>query len=199
MPNWCNNNIVITHNDKDKIKALFEKILQWTSKNYEDNGFGENWLGNVVLGSEIDSDNLDYRGLITCLDFIDLKDGGGEINIFADTAWCPMVKMWQRVVDKHCPGADIRFSAEESGNGVYVTNDYDYANKYVIDIWGDIPDDFEDGWESMWEANEATVIDFCQKALKTDETDIEKLLEAVRELDWVAIDKWECCEIEDCE
>lgn len=198
MPNWCNNNIVITHNDKDKIKALFDKIQQWTSKNYEDNDFGTTWLGNVVYGSEIDSDNLEYRGLITSLDFVDLKDKGGEINMFADTAWCPMIKMWQRVVDKYCSGADITFSAEEPGCGVYVTNDYDYDGMYVIDIYGDIPDGFENGWESMWEASEETVIDFCQKALKTDETDIEKLLESVSELDWVSINKWEHCEIKDC-
>ena len=119
--------------------------------------------------------------------------------MFTDTAWCPMIEMWQRVVDKHLPGADIIFSAEEPGCGVYVTNDYDYDGKYVIDIYGDVPADFEEGWESMWEANEETVIDFCQKALKTDETDINKLLKASKELEWFAINKWEHCEVEDCE
>ena len=199
MPNWCNNNIVITHSDRDKIKALYDKIEQWTSKNYEENDFGNNWLGNVVLGSGINTDNLRYRGLITSLGFTDLKNDGGQIEMFTDTAWCPLIEMWQRVVDKHLPGADITFISEEPGVGIYETNDPVYDNCYVIDIYGDIPDNFEDGWESMWEANEETVIDFCQKALKTDETDINKLLKASKELEWFAINKWEHCEVEDCE
>lgn len=199
MPNWCNNNIIITHKDKDKVKDLFDKIRQWTSKNYKENDFGNIWLGNVVHGSGIDTDGLSYRGSVGSVEFVDLKDRGGEINMFCDTAWSPMVQMWQRVVDKHLPGADITFSAEEPGCGIYVTNDYYLDGKCAIDIWGDIPSDMEDGWESIWEADEATVVDFCQKALHTDETNIKKLLESAEDLDWASINRWEHCEIEDCE
>jgi hypothetical protein len=192
MPNWCSTNIIITHEDKNKTKELFDKIQEWTSRNYEDNGFGENWLGNIVIGSEINKDNLSYRGVITSCELVN-----GQINIWEDTAWCPMLRMWQRVTDKHLPGADITFSAEEPGCGIYETNDYDYDGKYIIDIWKDQPDDMS--WESQWEASEELVIEFCQEALKTKETDITKLLERAKELDWVAINRWEHCEIEDCE
>lgn len=192
MPNWCNTDITIKHEDKALVKALYDKIEDWTSRDYKENDFGNGWLGNVVLGSGIDADDLRYRGMITSCELAD-----DSIILWTETAWGPMVKMWQRIVDRYLPGAEITFSAEEPGNGIYETNDSCYDGLYVIDIWGDQPDGML--WDSQWEASEETVKKFCQEALKTEETDIEKLLEMAAELDWVAINRWELCKIEDCE
>jgi hypothetical protein len=40
MPNWCATKISIRHGDKEKLKALHDKINEWTSENFIDNDFG---------------------------------------------------------------------------------------------------------------------------------------------------------------
>ena len=204
MPNWCYTNIDITHTDKNKLKEFYDRIEAWTSKDYSENGFGTNWLGNVIGNSGVaeynnekggfitsDGKNLSCRGSVLFLGY----NEDGIIRMSQEDAWSPNLKLWKMVLDKYLPDATLIYTAEEPGCGIYETNNQDYEDKYIIDIYGDLPDDMN--WESMYEASEETVIQFCQDALKTDETDITKLLEMVSDLDWVGINKWEHFDVED--
>jgi hypothetical protein len=108
-----------------------------------------------------------------------------------------MLEMWRLLCDKYLPGADIYYTAEESGNGLYQTNDPNIDGTYYIDIW-EPPEEFEDE-ESMYEAEESDAIEFLQRVLKTEETDIQKLIDMSNEIDdpWFSVNKWELREIDE--
>lgn len=189
MPNWCVTYVCINYNNEDKIKDLYNKIVNWTSKNYMNNGFGTSWLGNVVLGSEVGTVDTDPKTDVECrgsIDFIDHNDT--QIQIQTETAWVPMLAVWQKVIDKYLPGAKIIYDATEHGNGIYYTNDLELKDCYYID-----PYDTTD-IEPDYEASEENVVELLQNVLKTDEDSVEVLLEKLVESECayeLGIHKWE--------
>ena len=206
MPNWCYTNITICHNDKNKLKDFFDKVEEWRKKPYKTNDFDTyslGWLGNIVGNSGLaewkvkENGREDFVPSISCrgsLQTFELHDD--SINIDTETAWGPMLEMWRLLCDKYLPGADIYYTAEESGNGLYQTNDPDVADTYYIDIW-EPPEEFEDE-ESMYEAEESDAIEFLQRVLHTEETDINKLIDMADSIDdpWFSIHKWELMDID---
>ena len=202
MPNWCFSDITIYHDDEEKIKALKEKIDEWTSKDFIENGFGHNWLGNIVGFSGIAEWKDDFRtpdgNLLRCRGAItDSFYDARRLNIHTETAWGPMLGMWLLIIGKYCEGAQLVYTAEECGCGLFITNDPDVAGTYYIDIW-DPPEEFSDV-DSEYEASKETVIEFLQRVLKTKETDLEKLFKMSDDIEeqWFAINKWEFVEAED--
>lgn len=202
MPNWCYTNINICHNDKDKLKDFFDKVEEWRQKPYKKNDFDTyslGWLGNIVGNSGLAEwkDN-DFVPSIRCrgsLQTFELKEN--SINIDTETAWGPMLKMWQLLCEKYLPGADIYYTAEECGNGLYQTNDPDVIGKYHIDVYDTPPDGFED-IDSEYEASLEYTVDVLQRILKTDESDIDKLIDKLEMSDdqeWISVHKWETVEI----
>lgn len=185
MSNHCYTNITINHEDTNRLKTLYNLIEEWTSKNYRENGFGLSWLGNVVGNSGIDSsdENKDFsvrcRGSIIYMDF-----NGDQIIIDTETAWVPMMKMWIKVLEKYLPDAELIYSAEEPGCGIFWTNDPCIIGKYLIDSWNnDI--------EPNWEASKEFVISELQKLFKTDETNVKILIDMLNNSDVdVAVHKW---------
>ena len=207
MPNWCYTNINICHNDKNKLKDFFNKVEEWRKKPYKTNDFDTytlGWLGNIVGNSGLaewkvkENGREDFVPSISCrgsLQTFELHEN--SINIDTETAWGPMLEMWRLLCDKYLPGADIYYTAEESGNGIYQTNDPDVADTYYIDIW-EPPEEFEDE-ESMYEAEESDAIEFLQRVLHTEETDINKLIDMADSIDdpWFSIHKWELVDIDE--
>ena len=207
MPNWCYTNINICHNDKNKLKEFFNKVEEWRKKPYKTNDFDTyslGWLGNIVGNSGLaewkvkENGREDFVPSISCrgsLQTFELHEN--SINIDTETAWGPMLEMWRLLCDKYLPGADIYYTAEESGNGLYQTNDPNVDGTYYIDIW-EPPEEFEDE-ESMYEAEESDAIEFLQRVLKTEETDIQKLIDMSNEIDdpWFSVNKWELREIDE--
>lgn len=206
MPNWCYTNINICHNDKNKLKDFFDKVEEWRKKPYKINDFDTyslGWLGNIVGNSGLaewkvkENGQEDFVPNISCrgsLQTFELQEN--RINIDTETAWGPMLEMWRLLCDKYLPGADIYYTAEESGNGLYQTNDPDVADIYYIDIW-EPPEEFKDE-ESMYEAEESDAIEFLQRVLHTEETDINKLIDMTTDIDdpWFSINKWELVDID---
>lgn len=189
MPNWCFSNIKIYYSDQKKLEDFAKLIEMWTSCDAMKNGFGTNWLGNIVLNSgvgtvdEKKNTDLRCRGTLNNLDVCN-----GYIDIQTETAWSPMLLMWKKVVDKYLPDAGIFYTAEEDRMGFFLTNDPDYVGRYVIDAY-----DMDDV-ESNWEADKSTVIKTLQKILVSDEKDIDLLLEEFEESgfsDCMSIHKWE--------
>lgn len=199
MPNWCYTSIVITtkNPDKTKLEDLAKKISDWSHKQFCDTGeggFRDGWLGNIVGNSGIahplEANSPRCRGTLTSVYY-----EHEQINLSTETAWAPMMQMWQMIIDKYLPRAEIIYSAEETGCCFFCTNDPDVVGKYYIDIW-EPPEEFEDE-ESEYEATEEYTVQFLQRVLKTDETDIDKLLEKAEEDEdsWFAVNKWQNCPI----
>lgn len=193
MPNWCFTKIYIEHQDSTKLNELYNFLREWTSKNYMENGFGTNWLGNIVLGSGIGTVDTDKATDLSCrgtLDWYEVQDG--ELVIDTETAWSPMLKMWIKLIDKYLPGAKLFYTAEEEMNGVQCTNYPDLLGRYVIDYYGN------EDIESDWEASEDSVREILQKLLDTEETNINKLIEMAWDEDAeVSIRKWEWADLDE--
>ena len=209
MPNWCYSNITIYHNDEEKLKAFFNKIEEWRKKPFKENDFDTytlGWLGNIVGNSGLaewkarENGREDFVPNIACRGSLQTFElDGNRININTETAWVPMLDMWQRLVDKYLPDADIWYTAEESGCGLYCTNDPDVIGKYYIDLW-ESPDEFIKE-TSEYEATEDYTIKFLQRVLKTKESDIQKLLKMADDIEeqWFSINQWQECDISECE
>ena len=107
MPNWCFTQMIF-HGEKEEIEDFHSKIETWTSKNYQENGFGVNWLGNVLhgagLGERIKSGSgpnfLLCRGDITYLGDIETFNDSNEclFRLDTETSWAPMAVMWSEVI-----------------------------------------------------------------------------------------------------
>ena len=136
MPNWCINYININSKNKEGLKKLYNKIEEWTSKDYKKNDFGHNWLGNIIGFSKIDSMkdgefiNVRCRGR---LDYMELTTD--SLVITTETAWSPQIKMWKMIIDKYLPDAEVIYSAEECGDCLYLTNDPALINSYNITVY----------------------------------------------------------------
>ena len=152
MPNWCWTRITINHESEKEIEKLNKLIDEWTSKDYMDNGFGHEWLGNIVLGSGVGTVDTNAETDLWCRGSITYREvNGNQLLIDTETAWSPILKMWVKLLEKYLPDAELIYTAEECGCGLYSTNDPSMKDCYYIDCW-DIPD-----IESDYEASEDTV------------------------------------------
>ncbi len=143
MPNWCGTTITFT-GKYDEIKKIHDFI---NDKNANDevgieNGFGSFWLGNYLARAGLDYNKYNCRGEITSI--AEIQDN--RFSITTDTAWVPMVFMWVKVIEKIAPGVKITYAAEESGCGVYLTNDPTIVGLYYVDICDtdELPEDVYD-------------------------------------------------------
>ena len=193
MPNWCHTDIYIHSENKNQLSELDMLIDEWTKENYMDNGFGLDWLGNIVGNSGIGTVDTNPETDLRCRGRLEYKDFyENTLHITTSTAWAPMLKMWQKLVDKYVPDAEIIYSAEEFGNGLLETNDPVYDGLYYIDS-------LRDDVETDYEATEDDVRKVLQKLLGTDENDLDDLLWALDDsnIDDIYIHKWIIGEISD--
>ena len=199
MPNWCSTSIYIKHNDTKKLEDLYNKINQWMRKDAMENGF-RNWLGNIVLNAKIGTVDTDIKTDLKCrggVVFLDFSDITNEINIDTETAWSPMLKIWKKLIDKYLPDADIMFTATEPGCGIFITNDADLQDKWLVDCWDSYEDWLKESYESMSKDN---IIIKLKKGLKTDCEDIDDLLKMFNESEasnHASIHEWEYISLED--
>lgn len=192
MPNWCYTNITIRHESETEVRKLEVLINGWTNRNYMENGFGNKWLGNVVLGSGVGTVDTSRETDLSCRgSIVDYYRSGNELVISTETAWSPMMKMWVKILEKYLPDAEIIYNADECGMGINDTNDPELAGKYILDYYGD------EDIESDWEADESTVRETLQKLLDTTEPDVDKLIQMAYEDDYdISVRKWEFTDVD---
>lgn len=187
MPNWCMTRIIF-HGNKSEIEDLHSKIEEWTSNNLMANGFGPNWLGNILvgagLGDRIDSEkdnrlrcrgSLEYMGDVT----VESEDDA-YFAIDTDTAWDPMVRMWDEVFKAiGYKTIGYSFQAEEPGMCLYLTYDPygDFTGeKYYIDIFLEGDDKLNEKLTAIRDdrffGTDEQLISTLQELLETDEDDV---------------------------
>lgn len=153
MANSCDTTYTIRCVDIQQATELEEKLNSWL---VDQHGHKNGWLGNILINSglaEYDEEDSSWSNHI----FDGQTRGhlvgpveryGEELSIMTDTAWNPMHKVWEYVVGKFAPGAEIVYNSEE----VHTTNDQDLVNKYIIDFYGydmladgdDVPEECKD-------------------------------------------------------
>lgn len=197
MPNWCSTNLTFKHKTEAEAKRFYDLVMSWR-KNAMDNGFGDEWLGNFCLNSGVgfwdgdmrdkDGENLFCRGSL-----FDWELDGTYVYIGEESAWSPAMRMWRLICEKHNFDCEIEFFAEECGCCLYATNDPNLEGTYEIDVFRDPPEWFKDA-DTEHEASLESAVEFLQKALRTDETDLDKLREMEKksdDCDWFSVHEWE--------
>lgn len=167
MPNWCTTTYAFT-GEPDALKRFRIGLQNYTSKNYHENGFGKNWLGNVLAGYNLypdeGQDSFMYRGSIAEIDWCN-----GVLYVTTDTAWNPMTKMWDAILDEHFQDEygdnliDYVFISEEPGMGLYINTDTNrtfFPERFLLEV-GDIPEHRD--YESYRLESEQEVIDLINE------------------------------------
>lgn len=205
MPNWCFTEYTFVGN-KNELEMLRSKVLEWTSRDYMENGFGHSWLGNIVCGAGY-RDNIDNKECYT-INCRGTLDSIGDVesitinekqqyrlSVYTETAWGPMGLMWQKVIEAlKLSTVQFTYYAEETGNGVYETYDpanlqifcYDYVLNYDL---CDEPEGFQRQHPDcdmcgVYPLSEKEAVKQLQYILDTSETNIEALIEMCRDVAW---------------
>lgn len=132
MPNWCSTAYAID-GDAKEVKQLYElmKGLEEREKPSVENGFGTTWLGCLVDALGKDWQKVHCRG-----SWSELEMDGDVLKFFTYTAWAPCNETFDLVREKF-PSLHYYFQAEESGMGIYETNDefctY-FSDRFFLDI-----------------------------------------------------------------
>ena len=158
MPNWCTTNITLAAVGEKGKKCLFDlskKLLDQlnSENNFVKNDFGPGWLGNIAIlfnmttipeALEDNFHGYNCRGSITCVnEDLEEVEEYGSLNLTQEDAWDPNLNIWLGIINKYyldengIPLIQLYYQAEESGMGLYYTNDdigRFYPDNYCIDI-----------------------------------------------------------------
>lgn len=166
MPNWCSTRINF-YGDKTALSDLHDKTEKYTSSSIEKSDFKNSWLGNIVLGFGLTYDGDNGVGCRGSLDCLDETNENGEFSAFTETASVPMIKMWEKIIEKHYSDSDgnplifFDWLAEELGCGLYCTNNIEaFAEKYRCDFC------IDDDYETFYFDNEKDVIETANEFFK---------------------------------
>ena len=137
MPNWS----FATYRFKaseEQTKNLNQKLedLSKMKEPYVENGFGNLWCGCLVNYLGGDWNKVYCRGEITEFEIGD--DGLLLMNL--ECAWDELPE-FRHFIEQQYPGSKIYYINEESGMGIYTTNDKDglyFRERYLLDMYDDI-------------------------------------------------------------
>lgn len=120
MPNWCYSQYIAT-GDKAQLKKLhsvMDELECLKAPGLHDNGFGSTWLGNLVIKLGGDWEKVFCRGYWDNL----LLHEDCTVSFSVESAWGELNEV-RELIEEKFPGVKLYFQCEESGNGVYETND----------------------------------------------------------------------------
>lgn len=135
MPNWCDCTYKCV-GDLKEVRSLY-KALKYIDKRKTStikNGFGKWWLGNLVVKLGGNWEKYRCRGEITYYEL-----DGNVLTICQSTAWCEQERV-RRIIEEKFPSIKVYYREEESGCGVFYTNDVageHFPERYYLDSCGD--------------------------------------------------------------
>lgn len=128
MPNWCYTTYTVVGDEKEveQLHGLMEK-LENMKKSLVDNGFGPNWLGNLVHSLGGDWQKVYCRGTWSNLDI-----SGDTLYFDVESAWAEPDEVIDFLRSKY-PSLVFYYQADEPGTRYFVTNDAE--GSYYDDIY----------------------------------------------------------------
>ena len=173
MPNWAYSQYVAT-GDKEKLKKLHSvmtELEEMKAPGLHENGFGATWLGNLVIKLGGDWEKVYCRGYWDNL----LLHEDGTVSFSVESAWGELNEVREFIEEKF-PGVKLYFQCEESGNGVYETNDDTgeyFPERYYLWV-EDCETQYHNNLESLIHdvenitgSKNLKTLDSCKKALET--------------------------------
>lgn len=120
MPNWAYTQYIAT-GDKEQLKKLhsvMSELEDMKAPGLHENGFGSTWLGNLVIKLGGNWKQVYCRGSWDNL----LLHEDGNVSFSVESAWGELYDVRKFIEDKF-PGVTLFYQCEESGMGIYQTND----------------------------------------------------------------------------
>lgn len=138
MPNWSTTDYFVIGSTKE-IMDLNKKMekLENRKKSLVKNGFGNTWLGNLVLYLGGDWEKVYCRGEWMCRNYDKERNA---LTFTTETAWQEMNE-WRRFIESCYKTIKILYVTEEPGCGIYQTNDKEgifFKSKYILDYGEDV-------------------------------------------------------------
>ena len=191
MPNWCSTNIKFT-GEQEKLRVLHDFINddEANKKVGITTDFRVRWLGNYLERAGLSWEDYRCRGTAEYISDV----GQNEFTVETETAWAPMLAMWQAVVEKIAPGLEITYFAQEPGCGVYMTNDPEIAGNYWVDVCNedDLPENVANVFRESYDATEADLRAALLQVFPSDaELETDELIQKLEDVaDGIGINKW---------
>jgi hypothetical protein len=185
MPNWCNNNLVLTHEDPAMIQRAFDALergefLQEFVPVPEQLKIVAGCVGDPVEQAKLEADtarNLEELGYGNWYDFCvgewgtkwdcgeqgasDIHPGGKMLHTFFDTAWSPPVNAYEKLVEM---GFRVEAMYYEPGMGY--AGRFDSGGDEEISLEGMSADDIEREYPEL---DECFGISECMREYEEDE------------------------------
>ena len=143
MANWAYTDYCIV-GDINEVQDLNNKLMELDKMEepLEPNSFGNLWLGCLVAKLGGNWKDIYCRGQI-----IDFSLDDGVLSVTTETAWSQMTEV-RDYIQKKYPSLEIFYYEEESGWGIYQTNDREkrfFPQRYILDDFeGDGPKYYND-------------------------------------------------------
>lgn len=171
MPNWASTCYIAT-GDKEQLKQLHDVMveLECMKEPLHPNGFGNTWMGNLVMKLGGDWEKVYCRG-----SWDDLTFNGDQITFHVESAWGELNEV-RELIEEHFPDIKLYYQSEEPGMGIYITNDDTgtyFPERYYL--WVEDEDtEYYQSLESLAKAVEnitgskhLTTLNSCRKALES--------------------------------
>lgn len=169
MSNYCATYIRIIGEYKE-MKLLYT-LLDWAKEKVSNGWIGE--IGNLLGVTDVIDGYAYRRGTkedVRCRSHIEqVNFDETEVGISVGDAWAPQLTVYAMLQEKFAPNCKLFYVAEEPGCDVYATNDPDYIDKWIVEVY-DNPD-----FESLWYVSEDEARKFLQELLHTNSDDMDEL------------------------
>lgn len=135
MANICSNEINIMFENLDDAKTAYDKLMEWRQT---DTDVLTTNIGYILNKSNIWNNN-DETPPYTRGDIISIELDGEKLTLFVDSAWTPVVRVFDVMLRKTFPDMkfDTLYRSEEPGCDIYYTNDSSYEWTYIVDCCSD--------------------------------------------------------------
>lgn len=173
MPNWAYSQYHAT-GDKEQLGILYSimsELEEMKDPGLHENGFGSTWLGNLIIKLGGNWKQVYCRGSWDNL----LLHEDGTVSFSVESAWGELYDV-RKFIEEYFPDVRLFFQCEESGMGIYQTNDDTgqyFPEKYYLWVENVITE-YYNTLEAL--AKEVDIItgsknlktfDSCKKALET--------------------------------
>jgi hypothetical protein len=163
MANWADTSYVIVDKGARELYNIMRDLEQRLEPLHP-NGWGNTWLGNLVIALGGDWERVHCRGE---WDEMEWNEEAEELRFRTESAWSHPHEVMELVKEKF-PGISIFFISEEPGMEIYVTNDSKglyYPYRYFLAPYDGEWHYYEDGEEEKFLADISNCIGKEVKAL----------------------------------
>ena len=173
MPNWAYTqyHAVGDKEQLQKLHSIMDELECMKAPGLHENGFGQTWLGNLVIKLGGEWEKIYCRGSWDNL----LLHDDGAVSFTVESAWDELNEV-RHFIEEQFPDVKLYYQCEESGMCIYKTNDDTgeyFPEKYYLwvedgeSLYHDNLEELIADVEGITGSKNLKTLDSCKKALET--------------------------------